>query len=176
MGRLFTWNCTSSKDVETVQQNSEVDLETNQIFPYSELLKDISLEEISRNRYFKYYVSLESATILNLKDDMETKHTWMKALACKHLESSTVTFRPLGVALKMAWSLKAIAFNILDRLRALSRLATNTCSSPGWDWVDRGIVVLKQTKHFIRYIPPSHANTVKQLVSAGKTDLVKRVL
>lgn len=50
MGRLmFTWNCTSSKDVETVQQNSEVDLETNQIFPYSELLKDVSLEEISRN-------------------------------------------------------------------------------------------------------------------------------
>lgn len=135
---MFTWHCTSSKDVETVQQNSEVDLETNQIFPYGELLKDISLEEISHNSV------IPSITFFNLKDDMETKHTWMKALACKHLESSTVTFRPLGVALKMAWSLKAIAFNILDRLRALSRLATNTCCSSGWDWVDKGIVVLKQ--------------------------------
>lgn len=133
---MFTWHCTSSKDVETVQQNSEVDLETNQIFPYSELLKDVSLEEISRNSVI--------SSITFLKDDVETKHTWMKALACKHLESSTVTLRPLGVALKMAWSLKAIAFNILDRLRALSRLATNTCCSPGWDSVDRGILVLRQ--------------------------------
>lgn len=44
---MFTWHCASSKDVETVQQNSEVDLETNQIFPYGELLKDVSLEEIT---------------------------------------------------------------------------------------------------------------------------------
>lgn len=72
------------------------------------------------------------------------QHTWMKALACKHLESSTVTFRPLGVALKMAWSLKAIAFNIFDRLRALSRLATNTFCSSGCDCVDRGMVLLKE--------------------------------
>lgn len=68
----------------------------------------------------------------------------MKALACRHLESSTVTFRPLGVALKMAWSLNVIAFSMLDRLRALSKLATKTyCSASPCDWVDRGIVGLK---------------------------------
>lgn len=68
----------------------------------------------------------------------------MKAFACRHLESSTVTLRPLGVALKMAWSLKVIAFSMLDRLRALSKLATKTyCSSSACEWVDRGIVVLK---------------------------------
>lgn len=55
-----------------------------------------------------------------------------------------MTFKPLGVALKMAWSLKVIAFSMFDRLRALSILATKTyCSSSGCDWVDRGIVVLK---------------------------------
>lgn len=41
---IFTWNCASSKYIEAVQQNSEIDLKTHQIFPYSELLEDFSLE------------------------------------------------------------------------------------------------------------------------------------
>lgn len=76
-----------------------------------------------------------------------SKHTWMKALACMHLESSTVTFSPLGVALKMAWSLNVIDLSMLDRFRALSRLATNTYgSSSACDWVDRGIVALRRSQ------------------------------
>lgn len=56
-----------------------------------------------------------------------------------------MTFRPFDVALKIAWSLNAIAFSMLDTLRALSRLATKTySSSSGCDWVDRSIVVLKE--------------------------------
>lgn len=89
------------------------------------------------------FLSLKVALHFQYRAWYITKHTWMKALACKHFESSTVTFRPLGVALKIAWSLKAIAFNMFDRLRALSRLATNTFCSSGCDWVDRGIVLLK---------------------------------
>lgn len=45
-GFIFTWRCTPSKDVKAVKQNSEVDLETNQIFPDSKLLKNVSLEKI----------------------------------------------------------------------------------------------------------------------------------
>lgn len=41
---IFTWHCASSKDIETVQQNREVDLKTHQIFLYGELLEDLSLE------------------------------------------------------------------------------------------------------------------------------------
>lgn len=41
---IFTWNCASSKDIEAVQQNCEVDLKTHWIFLYGELLEDLSLE------------------------------------------------------------------------------------------------------------------------------------
>lgn len=42
---MCTWHCASSKDTEAVQQNSEVDLKTHQIFLYGELLEDLSLDE-----------------------------------------------------------------------------------------------------------------------------------
>lgn len=41
---MFTWYWTSSKNIEAVQQNSEIDLKANQIFPYGELLEDFSLK------------------------------------------------------------------------------------------------------------------------------------
>lgn len=41
---MFTWNCASSKDIEAVQQNSEIDLKTNQNFSYDVLLEDLSLK------------------------------------------------------------------------------------------------------------------------------------
>ena len=41
---IFTWDCAPSKDIEAVQQNCEVDLETHRIFLYGELLEDLSLE------------------------------------------------------------------------------------------------------------------------------------
>lgn len=98
----------------------------------------------------------------------------MNALACIHFEPSTVTFRPLGVALKMALSLKAIAFNIFDRFRALSRLAANTFSSSGGDCVDRGIVVLK-TQRFIRNIHQEMQKLKSLTCCTAKTYLVKQV-
>ena len=42
---IFTWYCASSKYIEAVQQNCEVDLKTHRIVPYGELLEDLSLEQ-----------------------------------------------------------------------------------------------------------------------------------
>ncbi len=71
--------------------------------------------------------------------------TWMNALAWRHLEPSTVTFNPFCVALKMAWSLKEMAFRMLDRFLALSKLAIRMYwSMSAWDWVDRGMVLCSQ--------------------------------
>lgn len=56
LGFIFTWYCASSKDVKAVQQNSEVDLKTHQIFPDGELLEDLSLD-------YKESMSVISSTI-----------------------------------------------------------------------------------------------------------------
>lgn len=146
----FTRCCGSTKYIEAIKENSEVDLKSHQIFSYGELLEDLSLGDMSttslRYQYYRIKHKVNIPAHLSMfTDKIQEKHTWMKALACRHFESSTVTLRPLVVAVKMAWSLKVIAFRMLERLRALSKFATKTyCSSSPCDWVERGILALKK--------------------------------
>lgn len=52
----FTWCCGSTKYIEAIKENSEVDLKSHQIFSYGELLEDLSLGDMSTTSLrYQYY-------------------------------------------------------------------------------------------------------------------------
>jgi hypothetical protein len=67
--------------------------------------------------------------------------SWMKALACTHLESSTVTLNPIELANTVAVSLKWTALRILDTCLALSIFANSTYPS--------SLSLRQKTGHFL---------------------------